>query len=147
MIATDLVETDEGKKDHLSTFGKKIGRAFQISDDILGIWGEEDNTGKKSFGDIMRKKKSLPIILALNHEDSEKTVVLRNIYSQDKKELDPQEIATVLAILSDFKIKEEAERMLDEVYGEALEAIKAANLGWAENDFILAADSLSHRNK
>jgi len=147
MIATDLVDTEAQKKEHLSTFGKKIGRAFQISDDILGIWGDEDNTGKKSYGDIVRKKKSLPIILALNSPDFEKAGVLRNIYAQDKAELAPHEIATTLAILEDLKVKEEAEQLLDAAYNEAVVAAKAANLGWAEKDFIFAADTLSHRNK
>jgi geranylgeranyl diphosphate synthase type I len=147
MIATDLVDTEAQKKEHLSTFGKKIGRAFQISDDILGIWGDEDNTGKKSYGDIVRKKKSLPIILALNSPDSEKAGVLKNIYAQDKAELAPHEVATTLAILEDLKVKEEAEQLLDAAYNEAVVAAKAANLGWAEKDFILAASLLSHRNK
>jgi len=48
-------------------FGAAMGRAFQLRDDILGIWGDEAITGKSVAGDILSKKKSLPIILALAH--------------------------------------------------------------------------------
>jgi geranylgeranyl diphosphate synthase type I len=48
-------------------FGAALGRAFQLQDDILGIWGDEAVTGKSDAGDILSKKKSLPIILTLAH--------------------------------------------------------------------------------
>jgi geranylgeranyl diphosphate synthase type I len=48
-------------------FGAAMGRAFQLQDDILGIWGSESVTGKSVAGDILSKKKSLPIIHALEH--------------------------------------------------------------------------------
>jgi geranylgeranyl diphosphate synthase type I len=48
-------------------FGAALGRAFQLQDDILGIWGSEAITGKSTAGDILSKKKSLPVIHALAH--------------------------------------------------------------------------------
>ncbi|MDD5660100.1 MAG: polyprenyl synthetase family protein, partial [Actinomycetota bacterium] len=39
-------------------FGNYLGIAFQIRDDILGIWGSEDKTGKPHASDIRKKKKS-----------------------------------------------------------------------------------------
>src|SRR5207253_501007 len=46
-------------------FGRQLGMGFQIRDDILGIWGMDSQTGKPSGGDIRRRKKSLPVLLAL----------------------------------------------------------------------------------
>ena len=51
----------------LQRFGQAIGLAFQIQDDILGIWGDPTVTGKAAGNDILRKKKSLPMLHALNH--------------------------------------------------------------------------------
>ncbi len=51
----------------LQRFGQAIGVSFQIQDDILGIWGEPAVTGKAAGNDILRKKKSLPLLHALNH--------------------------------------------------------------------------------
>jgi geranylgeranyl diphosphate synthase type I len=48
-------------------FGAAVGRAFQLQDDVLGIWGSESVTGKSAAGDILSKKKSLPVIHALGH--------------------------------------------------------------------------------
>lgn len=50
-----------------SDFGHHIGLAFQIQDDLLGIWGAPDQTGKITGDDLKAKKKTLPIIYALEH--------------------------------------------------------------------------------
>ncbi len=49
-------------------FGQCVGLSFQIQDDILGIWGEPDVTGKPAGNDILKQKKSLPLLHALTHE-------------------------------------------------------------------------------
>jgi geranylgeranyl diphosphate synthase type I len=46
-------------------YGAALGRAFQLQDDVLGIWGDETVTGKSAASDILSKKKSLPVIYAL----------------------------------------------------------------------------------
>ncbi len=55
------------KVELLRSFGQSIGLAFQIQDDILGIWGDPARTGKPAGADILRRKKSLPLLHALNH--------------------------------------------------------------------------------
>jgi geranylgeranyl diphosphate synthase type I len=49
-------------------YGTALGRAFQLQDDILGIWGDEAATGKSAASDVLSKKKTLPVIYALAHE-------------------------------------------------------------------------------
>lgn len=53
--------------EELQRFGQSIGLAFQIQDDILGIWGDSAVTGKAAGNDILRRKKSLPILYTINH--------------------------------------------------------------------------------
>ena len=48
-------------RQHLAEFGRHLGLAFQIQDDILGIWGDEALTGKSAESDILTRKKSLPV--------------------------------------------------------------------------------------
>jgi len=50
-------------------YGAALGRAFQLQDDILGIWGDEAATGKSAASDILSKKKTLPVIYALAHDN------------------------------------------------------------------------------
>jgi len=52
--------------DTLSTYGHHLGLAFQIRDDILGIWGESARTGKSTGDDLRSRKKTLPILFGLN---------------------------------------------------------------------------------
>jgi geranylgeranyl diphosphate synthase type I len=49
----------------LAAFGAHAGLAFQLTDDLLGIWGAPDVTGKPVRSDLRARKKSLPVVAAL----------------------------------------------------------------------------------
>jgi len=49
----------------LAGFGGHVGLAFQLTDDLLGIWGAPDVTGKPVRADLRARKKSLPVVAAL----------------------------------------------------------------------------------
>ena len=49
----------------LRDFGRHLGGAFQAVDDLLGIWGDPQTTGKPAGNDIRQRKKSMPIVAAL----------------------------------------------------------------------------------
>ncbi|OHD69778.1 MAG: hypothetical protein A2W19_09375 [Spirochaetes bacterium RBG_16_49_21] len=62
-----LIGTDDPvKTEQFRELGENLGIAFQIRDDILGIWGDAKATGKPKGSDIKRKKKTLPIVYALS---------------------------------------------------------------------------------
>ncbi|MFG3145181.1 polyprenyl synthetase family protein [Streptomyces sp. NPDC048243] len=50
----------------LDLVGRHLGVAFQIADDVLGIWGEPERTGKPVHGDLRQGKKTLPVLVALD---------------------------------------------------------------------------------
>ncbi|HEX3825614.1 MAG TPA: polyprenyl synthetase family protein [Mycobacteriales bacterium] len=52
----------------LQTYGEQIGLAFQLVDDLLGIWGDEAVTGKPVGSDLRARKKSLPISYAIGSD-------------------------------------------------------------------------------
>lgn len=47
-------------------FGQLLGLAFQVEDDILGIWGDEKRTGKSAASDLVEGKLSLPVVFGLS---------------------------------------------------------------------------------
>ncbi|MBP0458950.1 family 2 encapsulin nanocompartment cargo protein polyprenyl transferase [Streptomyces montanisoli] len=49
----------------LDAFGREAGLAFQLIDDLIGIWGDPERTGKPAGADLMAHKKSLPVVAAL----------------------------------------------------------------------------------
>ncbi|MEV8632172.1 family 2 encapsulin nanocompartment cargo protein polyprenyl transferase [Streptosporangium sp. NPDC051023] len=51
--------------ERLRAFGSDLGLAFQLVDDLLGIWGDPEVTGKPVYSDLRSRKKSLPVVAAL----------------------------------------------------------------------------------
>ena len=66
-IGSILGGADESKQDAYRSFGHAVGLAFQVQDDILGIWGDEAITGKSAASDLLEGKKSLPVLHGLSH--------------------------------------------------------------------------------
>ena len=55
---------------HYRSFARQAGLAFQVIDDILGIWGDEIHTGKSAATDILTKKKTLPVLYGLQEDET-----------------------------------------------------------------------------
>ncbi|MER7462095.1 family 2 encapsulin nanocompartment cargo protein polyprenyl transferase [Streptomyces sp. NPDC097981] len=51
--------------DTMDAFGREAGLAFQLIDDLIGIWGDPGHTGKPAGADLIARKKSLPVVAAL----------------------------------------------------------------------------------
>ena len=65
-IGSILGGADENTQDAYRSFGHSIGLAFQVRDNILGIWGDEAITGKSAASDLLDGKKSLPVLHGLS---------------------------------------------------------------------------------
>jgi len=78
-----IAGANEEKRRHLKEFGFSLGMAFQVVDDILGVWGEEDVIGKSVDGDIAQKKKTLPILYALQSSRDMQKLWRQNVLDQN----------------------------------------------------------------
>jgi geranylgeranyl diphosphate synthase type I len=76
------------------SFGHEFGLSFQIIDDILGIWGDPEVTGKSAASDILERKKTLPVLYAIDWEQQQGYNDLAQIYAAPR--LSPDMIPTVL---------------------------------------------------
>lgn len=65
-LGAELVGAERSLTEGLDAFGAHIGLAFQLADDLLGIWGDPDRSGKQVGADLRARKKSLPVVAALN---------------------------------------------------------------------------------
>jgi len=64
-IGAVLGGADDRTADTLEKYGYHLGLAFQAVDDLLGIWGDPESTGKQTWSDLRQRKKSLPVVAAL----------------------------------------------------------------------------------
>ncbi|MBQ1093668.1 polyprenyl synthetase family protein [Streptomyces sp. B93] len=64
-IGAVLGGADDRTADALERYGYHLGLAFQAVDDLLGIWGDPEATGKQTWSDLRQRKKSLPVVAAL----------------------------------------------------------------------------------
>lgn len=71
---------DDGRVEQMRAFGAHLGAAFQLTDDLLGIWGDPQVTGKPRWSDLSARKKSLPITRALA-SDSAAGQALARLYA------------------------------------------------------------------
>ena len=65
-VGAILAEADDAVIDGLAEYGAHLGVAFQAVDDLLGIWGDPERTGKPAGADLRERKKSVPVVIALN---------------------------------------------------------------------------------
>lgn len=90
---------DEETVRRLRSFGQAMGIAFQVRDDMLGVWASSEESGKTPAGDIYRRKKSLPILHALEHANASDQHLLRQVYRQREPVTEAQ-VDEVLAIFA-----------------------------------------------
>lgn len=107
----------------LFDFGQNLGLAFQIQDDVLGIWGDPATTGKPPAADLLRRKVSLPVIHALRTCDQREA--LTQLYGQSHN--DDGDTARILAILDQAGSRGYTEGIASFYHHEALAALDAAN--------------------
>ncbi len=93
--------------EHLYQFGKNIGIAFQIQDDILDSFGEVAQVGKMIGGDIAANKKTLLLIELLQSVHKDDKIILEALFAEQNQE---KKIEGVLNLYSKYQIHAFAEK-------------------------------------
>jgi len=119
-MGTLIAAAPDPQRERLRSFGRHIGLAFQMRDDILGIWGESAITGKPIGADIARRKKSLPILHGLARSEK-----LRALLAQES--LSEADAHHATELLQETNSREYAERLAQEHHAQALAALEEAN--------------------
>jgi geranylgeranyl diphosphate synthase type I len=136
LLATD----DEAIIARYRAFGWALGIAFQLNDDLLGIWGEEALTGKEPT-DVARHKMTLPVIYAFEHAGPEECPILEAIWRTDSPPAD--QVAEAVALIEKLggrdytrdQARQHRDRALAEleaaavIDAEALESLRAIIVG------------------
>jgi geranylgeranyl diphosphate synthase, type I len=124
-----LATEDEDVIARYRAFGWALGLAFQVNDDLLGIWGPERTTGKEP-SDVAHRKKTLPVIYAHENagpEDRERLVALYASGAPTE-----EDVAEVIAILERTGAREYTRDQARRYRDEALAELDAAGVVGAE---------------
>ncbi len=113
VILGAMLESPNNKTSKIfSEIGRNFGHMFQIKDDVLGIWGNQE-FGKPIGSDIIKKKKSFPILKLIqtsDQSDKKKTyeIFSKNINGKDKD--------VILELMNKYKIETYCNSILNEKY-------------------------------
>ena len=115
-----IATADEALAARYAEFGLNLGIAFQIRDDILGIWGDPSVTGKSAATDIISRKKSLPVLYGLSQSAD-----LRAIYTRDP--FSETDVSDAVAALDAIQARDYTQDSETAYYERALAALESAN--------------------
>lgn len=120
--AAIIAKLDEGA---YSIYGKNLGLAFQIVDDILDIVSDENKLGKPAFNDYKEGKTTLPYILLYNALNADEKEILKGLWGKD---LDDGQIRWIKDKFSEFNIVEKSKEFAKELGYKAISSVSDESL-------------------
>lgn len=117
-----LARADEKRVESLYGYGRSLGLAFQVQDDLLGIWGDPAVTGKSAASDLEKRKKSLPVVYGLEHSPQ-----FARAYAQPHQP--GESVADLAAALEKLGARDYAQQKAHALTTEALAHLEAAAVG------------------
>jgi len=125
LIATSLITgavvagADKTDVENIYLFGENVGIAFQLMDDLLDIYGNQEVFGKKIGGDIVTNKKTYLLIKAMNEAKGKDLVELKKYFSSTNFN-DEEKIKSVTEIYNKLGVKESTNKLINDYYDKAL---------------------------
>ncbi len=102
--------------------GLNLGLAFQLQDDVMDLYGDQDKFGKKPGGDILMNKKTILLIKALEMADEKTAKNITNIMEQEK---DPEtKVSEIKRIFDQLEIQTITGRMAEDYFTRAIKKLE-----------------------
>jgi geranylgeranyl diphosphate synthase type I len=131
---------------NLAALGLSTGLAFQIRDDLLGIWGTEAQTGKTPADDLRRRKQTLPILELRRQATEAERKELDAFYGE--AESSEAEVVHVLELLDRYRVRAHVEEEIRSYHyraSDALGRVIPRDANDAANQLYDLLDGLEHR--
>jgi geranylgeranyl diphosphate synthase type I len=125
---------------NLSDFGLNLGLAFQAQDDFLGIWGIKENLGKSTSGDLVSKKKTLPVLFGLNQSQQFKRI-------WDQESLSSSDIEDLKQILEKAGGYDYTKKEVEKLTQRALHSLEMISPSPSLSSLLDLADLLLSRTR
>ncbi|MFJ2370158.1 polyprenyl synthetase family protein [Microbacterium sp. NPDC087665] len=126
ILGATLAGADAAQLSALRAFGHPIGMAFQLRDDVLGVFGDESVTGKPAGDDLREGKRTVLIALTREKLDVSARTVLDEMLGDD--ELSAEQVSFLQATIVDTGALDRVERMIADYAHEADRSLSGARL-------------------
>lgn len=126
LMGASLADGNDEQLSQLARFGLPLGIAFQLRDDVLGVFGDPQTTGKPAGDDLREGKRTVLIALA----EAEMSPGVRNVFNEmlGDPDVTPEQIAVMQQTLRDTGAVEKVEQIISESAHTARSALDAASL-------------------
>jgi geranylgeranyl diphosphate synthase type I len=131
-IGARIATYNMGMVDAFARYGANLGIAYQIADDILGIWGDPAVTGKSAGDDILARKKSLPLLAAQESGAGGEITVFFSKHKVTRRDVD-----RIHDVLERVNARGQAEALGEEYVARALGALAETGLSNAALEHLL----------
>lgn len=135
-LGAALAGASAGMVDAYTAFGVPLGEAFQLRDDLLGVFGDESETGKPAGDDIREGKRTVLIAVAQERADARTRERLEQLLG--KPDLDAQDVREVRDLLEQTGARADVEDRIANSRNAALAALDAADITPAAADALRA---------
>ncbi|KOV81012.1 polyprenyl synthetase family protein [Nocardia sp. NRRL S-836] len=113
---------DDGMSEALSGFAIPLGEAFQLRDDLLGVFGDPAVTGKSVLDDLREGKNTVLVALAMRAASADQRQVLTELLG--RADLDDDGAERVRSVLTGTGARHEVEKMIEARRRQALDALR-----------------------
>ena len=108
----------------LSEYGLSLGEAFQLRDDVLGVFGDPSTTGKPAGDDLREGKRTVLVALALDQADTDQAALFEKLFGQP--DLDAAGVDQLRGIIADTGAVGQVETMIGQLAAQARAALATA---------------------
>jgi geranylgeranyl diphosphate synthase type I len=123
LIGAALAGADEAQEHALSDFGLPVGVAFQLRDDLLGVFGDEELTGKPIGDDLAEGKRTVLVTLARENLPPTQRRIFDDLLGS---ELDREQVAILQRTIRESGAVERVEEMITRNVDRATDALRSA---------------------
>jgi geranylgeranyl diphosphate synthase type I len=144
LIGASLAGAQDSHRKALQKFGLPLGIAFQLRDDLLGVFGDSEVTGKPSGDDLREGKRTVLIALG----EAEMPAPAKRVFNEmlGDRTLTHEQISVMQNTLTDTGAVERLEAMITRYVAEALEALDTADLSsGATQELTRLAEAVTQR--
>jgi geranylgeranyl diphosphate synthase type I len=145
LIGASLAGASAEHLSDLSSFGLPLGIAFQLRDDVLGVFGDSEVTGKPAGDDLREGKRTVLVALA----EASMTTSAKGVFNEllGDRTLNPEQIEVMQSTLRDAGALDEVEQMIQHYADTAMDALDDARITeGARAELRRLADAVTKRN-